>query len=90
MNRPKIVTVCGASLLIAAAVGAVVASRNRRQPLPPPDVPVAASPAEVRVKAVERKGETLDLSNAEAAVKFLKLAPRRSSMEFGILLPETA
>ena len=52
-----IVIVCGASLLIAAAVGAVVASRNRRQPLPPPDVPVAASPAEVRVKAVERKAE---------------------------------
>lgn len=42
---------CGTALLIAAAVGVVVASRNRRQPLPPPDVPVAASPAEVRVKA---------------------------------------
>ena len=54
MNRLKIVTVCGAALLIAAAVGVVVASRNHRQPLPPPDVPVAASPAEVRVKAVER------------------------------------
>ena len=48
------VIACGTALLIAAAVGAVVASRNRRQPLPPPDVPVAASPAEVRVKAVER------------------------------------
>ena len=54
MNRLKIVTVCGSALLIVAAVGVVVASRNRRQPLPPPDVPVAASPAEVRVKAVER------------------------------------
>ena len=54
MNRRLKVTVCGTALLIAAAVGAVVASRNRRQPLPPPDVPVAASPAEVRVKAVER------------------------------------
>ena len=84
------VIACGTALLIAAAVAVVVALRNRRQPAPPPEVPLAASPAEVRVKAVERKGETLDLSNAEAAVKFLKLAPRRSSMEFGILLPETA
>ena len=67
MNRPKIVTVCGASLLIAAAVGAVVASRNRRQPLPPPDVPVAASPAEVRVKAVERKPEPSDHEVIEAS-----------------------
>ena len=49
------VIACGTALLIAAAVGVVVASRNHRQPAPPPDVPVAASPAEVRVKAVERK-----------------------------------
>ena len=89
MNRLKIVTVCGTALLIAAAVGVVVASRNRRQTLPLPDVPVAALPAEVRVKAVERNVETLDLSNVEA-MKFLKPAPRRTSMEFGILLPETA
>ena len=87
MTKRKIVIVCGTALLIAAAV--VVALRERHQ-APLPDVPVAQTPAEVRVKAVERKGETLDLSNAEAAVKFLKLAPRRSSMEFGILLPETA
>ena len=52
MNRRKIVTVCGTVLLIAAAV--VVAMRERRQPLPLPDVPVAASPAEVHVKAVGR------------------------------------
>ena len=31
-----------------------VASLNRRQPAPPPEVPVAAAPAEVCVKAVER------------------------------------
>ena len=67
MNRRLIVTVCGAALLIAAAVGAVVASRNRRQPLPPPDVPVAASPAEVRVKAVERKPEPSDHEVIEAS-----------------------
>ena len=54
MNRLKIVTVCGAALLIVAAVVVVVASRNRRQPAPPPEVPLAASPAEVRVKAVVR------------------------------------
>ena len=64
-----IVIVCGTALLIAAAaaVGAVVASRNRRQPLPPPDVPVAASPAEVRVKAVERKPEPTDHEVIEAS-----------------------
>ena len=67
MNRRLIVTVCGTALLIAAAVGAVVASRNRRQPLPPPDVPVAASPAEVRVKAVERKPEPSDHEVIEAS-----------------------
>ena len=49
------------------AVGAVVASRNRRQPLPLPDVPVAASPAEVRVKAVERKPEPSDHEVIEAS-----------------------
>ena len=38
------------------------------------DVPVAQTPAAVRVKAVERNVETLDLSNAEAA-KFLRRAP---------------
>ena len=61
------VIACGTALLIAAAVGVVVASRNRRQPLPLPDVPVEETPAEVRVKAVERNVETLDFSNAEAA-----------------------
>ena len=60
-----IVTVCGAALLIAVAV--VVASRNRHQPAPPPDVPVAASPAEVRVKAVERKPEPSDHEVVEAS-----------------------
>jgi hypothetical protein len=62
MNRRKIVTVCGAALLIAAAVG-VAALRNRRQPASPPDVPVAQTPAEVRVKAVERKSEIVARPN---------------------------
>jgi hypothetical protein len=52
-----IVMACGTALLLAAAVAVVVALRSCQQPAPPPDVPVAASPAEVRVKAVERKAE---------------------------------
>ncbi len=67
MIKRMIVIFSGSALLIAAAVGAVVASRNRRQPLPPPDVPVAASPAEVRVKAVERKPEPTDHEVIEAS-----------------------
>ena len=51
---------CGTALLIAAAVAVVVASRNRHQPAPPPDLLVAALPAEVHVKAVERKPEPSD------------------------------
>ena len=69
MRKRKIVIVCGTALLIAAAaaVGVVVASRNHRQPAPPPDVPVAALPAEVRVKAVERKSEPPDHEVVEAS-----------------------
>ena len=62
---------------------------RERQPAPPLEVPVAQTPADVRVKAVERNVETLDFSNAEAA-KFLSREPRRTSTEFGILLLETA
>ena len=47
-------------LLIAAAV--VVALRERH-PVPLPDVPVAQTPAEVRVKAVERKAELVKRVN---------------------------
>ena len=54
-------------MLIAAVVAVVVASRNRCQPLPPPDVPVAASPAGVRIKAVERKLEPSDHEVVEAS-----------------------
>ena len=54
MNRLKRVVVCGTALLLSAAVAVVVALRNRQQPAPPPDAPVAALPAEVHVKAVER------------------------------------
>ena len=87
MNRWLIVAVCATSLLILAVVGVVM--HTRRQSAPPPNVQVVESTAEVRVKAVERKGETLDFSNVEAA-KFLSKRPRRTSTEFGILLPETA
>lgn len=53
--------------LIAAAVAVVVALRNRQQPAPPPDVLVAVSPAEVCVKAVERKPEPSDHEVIEAS-----------------------
>ena len=53
-KRRDVLFVCMTALLLSAAVGVVFASRNRRHPAPPPDVPVAQTPAEVRVKAVER------------------------------------
>ena len=59
------VIVCVTALLIAAVV--VVAMRERRQPLPLPDVPMAQTPAEVRVKAAERKGETVERDEVAAA-----------------------
>ena len=68
MTKRKIGVACGTALLIAAAV--VVALRERHQ-APLPDVPVAQTPAEVRVKAVERKGETIaedEVATASAAV----------------------
>ena len=62
----SIVIAFGTVLLIAAAVVVVVASRNRQPSAPTPNVPVAASPAGVRVKAVERKVVTV--AGGEAAV----------------------
>lgn len=56
MNRRIIAIACGNALLIAAAV--VVALRER-QSVPLPEVPAEQTSAEVRVKAVERKGETI-------------------------------
>ena len=64
MTKRMIVIVCGTALLIAAAV--VVALREP-QSVPPPDVPVVASPAEVRVKAVERKMEPVAEGEVAAA-----------------------
>ena len=66
------VIACGTALLIAAAV--VVALRERQQSVPPPEASVAQTPAEVRVKAVERKtgpvaeGELAAASGAVAIV----------------------
>ena len=65
MNRRIIAIACGASLLIAAAV--VVALRERLQPVPLPEVPVAQTSAEVRVKAVERKAEPVSDGEEAAA-----------------------
>ena len=73
MLKRMIVIACVGMLFLLTAV-AVTLFLCERQPVPPPDVPVAQTPAEVRVKAVERNVETLDLSNAEAA-KFLRRAP---------------
>ena len=56
--------VFGTALLIAAAV--VVALRER-QPAPLPDVPVAQTPAAVRVKAVERNSEPVAEGEVAAA-----------------------
>ena len=67
MRKWGVVISCGIALLIAAVVAVVVASRNRHQPAPPPDVPVAALPAEVRVRAVERRVETLERGEVAAA-----------------------
>ena len=73
MNMLKVVvTVCGAALLIAAAV--VVASRGCRREVQLPEVPAEPASAEVRVKAVERKpgpvaeGELAAASGAVAIV----------------------
>ena len=72
-----IVIVCGTVLPITAAVAVVVALRNRQQPAPPPDVLVAVSPAEVRVKAVERKPEPVgwgEIATASDAVAIVCVA----------------
>ena len=52
--------VCMTALLLSAAVAVVVALRNRQQPAPPPELPVAQTPADVRVKAVEWKAELVE------------------------------
>ena len=59
--------VCGIALLIAAAVAVVVALCNCQQPSTPPEVLAAQTPAEVRVKAVERKSATVARANAATA-----------------------
>ena len=66
MNMLKVVvTVCGAALLIAAAV--VVASRGCRREVQLPEVPAEPASAEVRVKAVERKAEPVERGEVAAA-----------------------
>jgi hypothetical protein len=66
-NRRMIVMACGTALLLAVAATVVSIERNRHQPAPLLGVPIAASPAEVRVKAVERKAETVDHEVVEAS-----------------------
>ena len=71
------------ALLIAAAV--VVALRERR-PVPLLDVPMAQTPAEVSVRAVERNVETLDFSNVEAPLAMLAHSPLTSVRKYGTIL----
>ena len=65
MNRRKIGVVCGAVLLIAAAV--VIALRDRSRVVPLPEVSAVVPVTEVRVKAVERKAEPLEQGKAALA-----------------------
>ena len=55
------------SLLIAVVVAVVIVSRRCRQPLLSQRIPIVSSPAEVRVKAVERKPEPMDHEVVEAS-----------------------
>ena len=59
-----IVIFSGSALLIAVAV---VAALRERQPVSKPEAPVAQTPAEVRVKAVEHKPETVERENVTAS-----------------------
>ena len=63
-TKRLVAIVCLLMLLIAAAV--VVALRER-QPLPVPEAQVTQPPAEVRVKAVERKAEPVSEGEEAAA-----------------------
>ncbi len=84
MSRDLLVILCGAALLIAAAV--VVAIRERQPALPMPEASVSQTPAEVRVKAVERNVETLDFSNAEAPLAMLAHSLLTSVRKYGTIL----
>ena len=61
----KTVVFCGAVLLIAVTI--MIAFRDSSRESPPPDVPVAETPAEVRVKAVERNPAAVVAAVALAA-----------------------
>ena len=85
MTKRLIAIICGTALLIAAVV--VVALRERLQPVPLPEVPVAQTPADVRVEAVEWKTEPVESIDIDAA-KFWSNKQMRTSMVFGTLSPE--
>lgn len=97
MTKWKIVAICGTVLLIAAAVVVVVASRNRQQPALPLDVPVSASSAEVRVKAVVQKSATVGQPKSLSGVSLfgktnlgfpVKLIHRNTGQVLYVLLPD--
>jgi len=81
MNRWKIVIIGGAALLVAAALG-VIMSRNRRQPLPRFDAPIAPPHAEVRVKAVDRKSELIGQGATMAASSAVEVVSEACQMDF--------
>jgi len=66
MKLGLIVKICGTALLIVVAV-VVVALRERRQTVPPLEVPVAVPTDKVRVRAVECKAESVAEGEAVAA-----------------------
>ena len=65
MSRCLLIILFGTALLIAAAV--VVAIRERQPALPMPEASVSQTPAEVRVKAVERKTGPVEQGEVAAA-----------------------
>ena len=83
MTKRMIVMACGTALLIVVAV--VVAIRERQPALPMPEASVSQTPAEVRVKVVERNVETLDFSNAEAPLAMLAHSPLTSVRKYGTI-----
>ena len=83
MIKQMIVVFSGSALLIVVAV--VVAIRERQPALPMPEASVSQTPAEVRVKAVERNVETLDFGNAEAPLAMLAHSPLTSVRKYGTI-----
>ena len=84
MIMRRIVILGGTALTIAALI-AVIVLHSSFQPLNTPDVPVAASSVELRVKAVERKAEPMAqaaVADASAAVAIVCGADEASAVRY--------